>query len=511
MSPSLSLLSRFTSPRPLPPRRFPWRLAAATLFCGITLVLTGCATPMLQSTVDVPETFASVAADEAANASSIAWWQSYGDPVLTALIERAARENRDVRIAAERVRAARAGERISRSALLPSIGASAGASRSSNGYDGAAQLAVPEMQSTSAGLDVSWEIDITGRLRAGAKASAAEALATQGEARGVRLLVLTDVASHYFMLGGALRQLDTMRAISKAQDETLRLVTARESVGLASQFDVDRARADAERAHASIPPLETLVAVSRHRIAGLMGDPPALGDKIEPWAGTVTVPDVSPGQPATLLERRPDLLASRAQLESANWRRRQAATEWFPRLFMSALFGSRDVEVNGAGLGAARFGNVAGLLTMPLLNWGRIKATNDIAGARQNEAVLRYEDTIVRALEDVENALVASKHGRQRAASLTSAATAADAALGHAKSLYDRGQIDLLPLLDAQRAQLQTRLGANDGQTDLLLDSVRLFKSLGGGWEAFEPVTAPREAATPAHSTQTISANEDRS
>ena len=490
------------SSRPPLPRRSPRRVAAATLFCGIALVLTGCATPMLQSTVDVPQSFSAAGADQTANEPEVAWWKSYGDPVLTGLIERAARENRDVRIAAERVRAARAGETISRSWMLPSVGLSAGASKSTNGYEGAAQGAVPEMKSSSAGLDVSWEIDITGRLRDGAKAASADVVASQGEARGVRLLVLTDVATHYFTLAGALRQLETMQAISKAQDETLRLVTARESVGLASQFDVERARADAERARAAIPPLATMVAVSRHRIAALMGDPPAMGDKIAPWTGTVTAPEISPGQPAALLERRPDLLASRAQLESANWRRRQAATEWFPRLFTSALFGSQDVQVNGAGLGAAKFGNVAGLLTMPLLNWGRTKAINETASAGQNAAVLHYEDAIVRALEDVENALVASKQGRQRDAYLTSAAAAADAALAHARSLYDRGQIDLLPLLDAQRAQLQTRLGANDSQTDVLLESVRLFKALGGGWQAFEPA---------AQANQTHSANEVRS
>ncbi|UHQ19384.1 TolC family protein [Lysobacter sp. KIS68-7] len=450
---------------------------------------------MLQSTVDVPGSYSAAGVDQAEKAPEVAWWKAYGDPVLADLIERAAIQNRDVRIAAERVRAARAGERISRSALLPSVGLSAGATRSTNGYEGAAQGAVPEMKSSSAGLDVSWEIDLSGRLRDGAKAAAADVTAAQGDARGVRLLVLTEVASHYFSLTGALRQLETLQAISKAQDETLRLVTARQSVGLASQFDVERARADAERAHADIPPLQTLVAVSRHRIAALMGDTPEMGEKLVPWNGTVTAPEISPGQPATLLERRPDLLASRAQLESANWHRRQAATEWFPRLFTSALFGSQDVQVNGASLGAARFGNVAGLLTMPLLNWGRTKAINDAAGADQNAAVLRYEDAIVRALEDVENALVASKDGRQRAASMTSAADAADAALRHARSLYDRGQIDLLPLLDAQRAQLQARLGANDSQTELLLDSVRVFKALGGGWEAFEP-GAPRSAAS---------------
>jgi len=512
MSQNHPTLLSFTSPRPpLSPRRFPWRTAAATLFfTGITLALTACNTPMLHSTVDVPDHFYEVGADEAASQLEVAWWNSYGDPVLTGLIERAARENRDVRIAAERVKAARAGETISRSALLPSVGLSAGRTKSTNGYESAAQGAVPEIDSSSAGLDVSWEIDVTGRLRDGAKAAAADAMATVGEARGVRLLVLTDVATSYFTLAGALHQLETVRAISQAQDETLRLVTARQRAGLASPFDVERARTDAESAHAAIPPLETLVAVSRHRIAGLMGDPPAKGEGIVPWTGTLTAPEISPGQPASLLERRPDLLASRAQLEGANWRRRAAKTEWFPRLFMSALFGRQDVQINGASLGNAKFGNVAAMLAMPLLDWGRTRAINDSAEANQNEAVLRYEDSIVRALEDVENTLVGLRDGRQRAASLSSAADSADAALKHAQSLYDRGQIDLLPLLDAQRAQLQTRLGANDSQTELLLDSVRLFKALGGGWQAFEPVATPQEPQ-PSHSSQPISAKEDRS
>jgi len=163
------------------------------------------------------------------------------------------------------------------------------------------------------------------------------------------------------------------------------------------------------------------------------------------------------------------------------------------------------VQINGASLGNAKFGNVAAMLAMPLLDWGRTRAINDSAEANQNEAVLRYEDSIVRALEDVENTLVGLRDGRQRAASLSSAAESADAALKHAQSLYDRGQIDLLPLLDAQRAQLQTRLGANDSQTELLLDSVRLFKALGGGWQAFEPVATPQEPQ-PSHSSQPISA-----
>ena len=109
--------------------------------------------------------------------------------------------------------------------------------------------------------------------------------------------------------------------------------------------------------------------------------------------------------------------------------------------------------------------------------------------------MLRYEDGIVRALEDVENSLVALRDERQRAHALQSAAASADAALGRAQSLYDRGQIDLLPLLDAQRTRLAVRVGANDSNTQLLLDSVQLYKALGGGWQVFEPVCRPAASA----------------
>jgi len=290
-------------------------------------------------------------------------------------------------------------------------------------------------------------------------------------------------------------QLDTVRAISAAQDETLRLVTARERVGLATRFDVERAQTEASKARAAIPPLETLAAVSRHRIAVLVGDQAFKAASITPSGVEAIVPPARPGQPAALLQRRPDLLVASAQLDAANARRQQAMAEWFPRLFLGAVFGRESIDLNGTALGPARFTNVAGLIAMPIFNAGRTRAINDIAESGQKEAVLHYEDAIARALEDVENALVALDDERQRAQLLQSAAASAEAALGRAQSLYDRGQIDLLPLLDAQRARLAVRVSANDSSTQLLLDSVQLYKTLGGGWEVFEPVAAPAGAA----------------
>jgi multidrug efflux system outer membrane protein len=458
----------------------------ATLAASIALGLAGCATQAVHPSVEIPAQFA--AAPAAQDEPELAWWDSFGDPVLSRLVRLAASENRDVKMALERVRAARAGETISRSALLPSVGLTASGSYSDTGRDAAYKAKNPDVRRGSAGLDVSWELDLTGRLRAGASAAAAEALAAEYGASGVRLLVVSDVTTNYFTLVGAQRQLETVRAIAAAHNETLRLVQARERTGLATPFDVDRARTAALQADAAIPPLETLAAVSRHRIAVLIGDQASNAASIVPLKGDITVPPARAGQPASLLERRPDLLALKAQLEASNFRRQQAAAEWFPRLFLSAMFGRDTLETNKIDIGASRFTNASALLTMPLFNAGRTKAINEIAEANQHETLARYEDGIVRTLEDVENSLVELKDERERADTMKMAATSADAALGRAQSLYDRGQIDLLPLLDAHRTRLAVRMGANDSQTQLQLASVRLFKALGGGWQEFEPV-----------------------
>ena len=142
-----------------------------------------------------------------------------------------------------------------------------------------------------------------------------------------------------------------------------------------------------------------------------------------------------------------------------------------------------------------------------------MRSINEIAGSAQKEALLRYEDAIVRALEDVENALVALRDQRLRAEALQGAAASADAALGHAQSLYNRGQSDLLPLLIAQRTRLSVRVSANESSTRLLLATVDLFKALGGGWQAFEPAAAPKSANAdrPPHSATLASTNEDQS
>ncbi|MGF6690495.1 multidrug efflux system outer membrane protein [Metapseudomonas resinovorans] len=483
-------LTRYAGQTPLKhAERLVGAFVGAALAASIALALTGCSTEVAKPSVELPAKFAASTASQME--PEAAWWEAFNDPVLTDLVRRAMRENRDIKIAAERVSAARASETISRSWLFPTVGVSAFGADRSTGYDTAKKQGAPDINTAGAGLDVSWELDLSGRLRAGAAAADAEALAAEHGVRGVRLLVMSDVASNYFTLVGAQRQVDTLRAMSAMQDETLRLVTARHRVGLATEFDVERAQTDAESARAQIPPMETVAAVARHRIAVLIGDQAFNATSIVTSRDDQVVPQARPGQPAELLQRRPDVLALMAQLDAANARRQQAAAEWFPRLFLGASFGRQNLELNGLDLGAARFTNVAGLLAMPIFNAGRTRAINEVAESGQREALLRAEDGMARALEDVENSLISLSHERRRSQSLQLAAAAADSALDHSQSLYDRGQIDLLPLLDAHRVRLTSRLSANESNTRLLLDSVQLYKSLGGGWQVFDEPVQP--------------------
>jgi outer membrane protein TolC len=260
-------------------------VVAAALAASLALVLGGCSTPVLKPSLDVPTRFAASTASEME--SQAAWWETFHDPVLSNLVHVAAQENRDIKIAAERLRAARSGVTVSRSFLAPSVSAVGSASDRTSGYGDATRQLLPDTRTASAG-----------RLRAGAAAATADALAAEDGVRGVRLLVMTDVTTNYFTLVGALRQLDTLRAISAAHDETLRLVQARQRAGLATPFDVERAQTDAESARAQIPPLETIAAVSRHRIAVLIGDQAFHGAKSSPgaasWPSRTSSPDSPP-------------------------------------------------------------------------------------------------------------------------------------------------------------------------------------------------------------------------
>ena len=322
------------------------------LAASLALALAGCATPVLKPALDVPDRFAAATASETSPRSPGGKASRIRCFPISSAAQRS--ENRDVKIAAERVRAARAGETISRSWLLPSVSVGGAAFDHKTDYDSAAQATSFRSGEYEGGADRRRRVLGSRPLRSPARGRRCGRGRHAGRrrhgARGVRLLVLSDVATNYFTLVGALRQLETVRAISAAQDETLRLVTARQRAGLATPFDVERAQTEASRARAAIPPLETLAAVSRHRIAVLIGDQAFNAASIAPStrrrrrsAGAVRA-----SRP-TLLQRRPDLLAASAQLDAANARRQQADGGVVPAAFSRRRVRSRERRAERRG------------------------------------------------------------------------------------------------------------------------------------------------------------------
>ena len=436
------------------------------LAASLALALAGCATPVLKSCVEVPDRFA--AARRLADEPEVAWWEGFSDPVLSDLIRRAAQQNRDVKIAAERVRAARAGETISRSWLFPSVGVGGDAFDHRTNYDSVLKNFVPEAANTRAaqgGVGVSWEVDISGRLRAGATAAAADALAVENGARGVRLLVLTDVASQ---LLHARRRTAPARDGARDIGRAGRDAAPRHGTPAGRPRDAVRRRARADRSVESAR-RDTAARNARRRFAAphrradrrpgvQRREHHAVGRRADGSAG-------APGQPAALLQRRPDLLAASAQLDAANARRQQAQAEWFPRLFLGAVFGRESIDLNGIEprrgalhqcRGAARD---ADLQRRPHAGDQRHRRER----STRSRPALRGRDR-ARARGCREHARRARRRTAARGSCCNSASASAEAALGRAQSLYDRGQIDLLPLLDAQRVRLAVRVSANDSQ-----------------------------------------------
>lgn len=416
-----------------------------------------------------------------------AWWRNFGDPELAALVERAVAANLDVRVAQERVAAARAGEKAQGSRLWPAITLQGSASDTRTGLPDPVKQGMPDTRALRAGVELSWELDLAGGLRAARRAAQADAIAAESGVAGASLLAASEVARQYFILRGAQERLRIVEQLAAAQRETDRLVRSREREGLASRFDVTRAAGEAAAVEAQVPPLRTLVGATQARIAVLTGASPsgfAIDERPYSWPAQR---EIGAGQPSELLRRRPDLMAAEAHFAAATMRREEARAQWWPKLFLSALAGQQDLRLNALDLSPVHFASVALAFGMPLFNAGRIQAGVKIGTAHANEALAEWQRTVLVAVEEVEVSLLARAQDLERGQTLAAAADARRQSLVHAQSLRREGQIDLLVLLDVQRGLLASELALTESRTQQALNDVQLYKALGGGWNIPDP------------------------
>jgi len=471
------------------------RTLAAVLAAAIA---SGCATSAMQ---DAPaRQWTALPYRHAVDPSAVGegtWWRTFGDPVLEDLADRAAAANLDVRQAAARAAAARAVESAQASRLWPAISLQGSAADTRTGLPDAVKQGAPDTKAARLGVELAWEVDLGGGVRAARHAAQADAAAAQAVVVAARLYAIAEVARQYLILRGTQQRLRILEQLAIAQRDTARLVASRERHGLASRFDSSRAVGEADALDAQLPPLRTLVGACETRIAVLLGESPS-GFRIEDAGFAWPSPRrIAAGQPSDLLRRRPDLLAAEARFAAETLRVQEARAQWWPKLFLSALTGRQDLQLNALDLAPVRFSAVALAFAMPLFDAGRIQAGVDLQAGRASEALAAWHQAVLVAVQEVEDSLLARTQEIARTASLAAAAEARRRSLTHARSLRAEGQIDLLALLDVQRSLLAAELALSESRTAQALHDVQLYKALGGGWASLAASTIPTATGVP--------------
>lgn len=463
-----------------------------TLFAA-SAALAGCAAGpdfRAPSATDLrlPPTYDALHGTQGFPAELAAWWDGFGDPLLSDLIARALAGSTDIDAAKARLRVARATAAGVRGALLPSLGASATGSDAVEVSGGR-----PAVDTFQVGVDASWEADLFGGGRRAAEAADASAAASEAGLFDIQRTITAEVALSYIEARSSQARLAVARANLGHQDETLQIAQWRNRAGLVSVLDVDRARSLRAQTAATIPALEQAIAAAANRIAVLAGEAP--GPIARELAAPMPIPlaadRVDPGLPAELLWRRPDIRASRAALAAETARIGVAEAQLYPSLRLSGSLSSSAFTLSD--LGSAIAGNILGGITAPIFQGGQIRAR--IAGQRAatDAALADYRGTVLRALEDVENALLALDRTKARETDLGVAADAARSAAEYARLQYRTGLIDFGSLLDAERSLLSAEDGRTSARAARASALVQFFKAIGGGWTPLDINLARQE------------------
>ena len=445
-------------------------LPAALL--GLALLLAGCASttppPSAIWPAALPAGWAGAppATGAAADRQTLlAWWQQFDDPLLTTLVTQALDANTSVRSAQAALRQARALQDVAAAGLGPRLtaGADAQRSRASNSTG----------NRFGASLDASWEADLFGGQRSALAASTATADASAASLGATQVSLAAEVALAYIGLRSAQARLAIAQANLASQQDTLQITRWRLQAGLVDGLAAEQAQAAAAQTAAGLPPLQTAVAQARHALAVLTGQPPAALDAT--LAATAPVPQpratLALAGPADTLRQRPDVRAAEHRLAAA----------W------------ATLTLGGLSSGSAVAGALLAGISLPVFDGGALRGQQRAQQAAVDQAQEAWRASVLTALQEVEDALVALRNDRERVQRLQAAATAATNAATLANQRFRSGLVDFQTVLDTQRSQLGAQDSLASASADVAADHVRLYKSLGGGW-----VDAPADATTAA-------------
>jgi multidrug efflux system outer membrane protein len=413
------------------------------------------------------------------------FWTQFSDATLDQLVDDALNANHDLRIALGHLVEARAERRQSQFDLAPTITASGGYTKQQF-----SQIESPTFEPFTthfydAGFDAFWELDFFGRVRRNVEAQTAQMQGAEAGLRDAQVSVTAEVARTYFELRGEQTQLAVARRNVDNQRETLQLTQARLNAGRGTEFDAARAQSQLSATLSTIGPLEAAVARSIHRLSVLTGrEPNALNAQLGPPRELPDLPQIAAvGDPAGLLRRRPDVRVAERQLAASTALVGVAIGDLFPKVTFTGSASYSAPQVSQLGETASR-----GYLIGPRISWaafdlGRVYA--EVAGsrARADVALAGYEQTVLRALEETEDALVTHARTRESLLQAADAAVASRTAAQIARTRYEGGLADFLDVLDAERTQLVAEDRLAQSRTDAATSLIAVYKALGGGWE----------------------------
>jgi len=477
------------------------RIALAAAACGLLFTACTLGPDYKRPPVQAPEQWRQAAAEQASLAD-VPWWELFQDEALQELIKRALQENRDLKIAVERIEEARARYGISRSYLFPEVDlqSQAGRLRTSQGSlvhtpEAGASLRDNPTDLYTLGLGLNWEIDIFGRLRRASEAEMATLLATEEVRRAVTITLVADVARAYVELRELDMRLEISRRTLESRREYLGLAKDRFEGGVTSEVDFRQSEAEFHRIEAIVFETEKLIAQKEDEVSVLVGSNPGAIPRGRELFLQPIPPQVPAGLPSALLERRPDIRAAEERLVSANARIGEAKALLFPTISLTGSFGQASTDLDSLLDSPSRSWNVFAGLFQPIFEAGRNRRRVEVTESLQRQAAYAYEQTVLQALREVEDSLVAvQKTGEQRTAQGLRV-TAERKVVELSELRYRGGVAAYLEVLDAQRSLFDAELDEVSTARTQVASLIQLYRALGGGWPT-EAQTAPAPVPT---------------
>jgi outer membrane protein, multidrug efflux system len=460
------------------------RPLAVTLFIAATLA--GCAVGPNYKKPETPVAATYGAAEPALYTSEqaqVQFWKQFGDETLDKLVDDSLNANHDLRIAVGRLAEARAARHQSLYDLAPTVTAAGGHTTQKFPQ---AQTGFPFTASYyDVGFDATWELDLFGRVRRGVEASKDQLQGAEANLHDAQVSVIAEVARTYFELRGQQNELAVAKRNVENQQSTFQLTDARLKAGRGTEFDTSRASSQLSTTLATIDPLEAAVQRSIHRLSVLTGrDPNALQGLLSPMQNMPELPKtLAVGDPGAMLRRRPDIRVAERQLASASAEIGVAVGDYFPKVTFTGSFGYDAQTLNGLGTSASKAYSIGPGISWAAFDLGRVHARVAGAKARNSTALAQYEQTVLKALEETENALVTHARARDQLVHAADAAQSSAAAAQLARVRYEGGIVDFLEVLDAERTQLVAEDQLAQTRTDTATSLIAVYKALGGGWE----------------------------